>query len=91
MACEDCAKPAAEVRGDFWAGEPSGKEVKIHGMDAYIAEPASPTGKAVLLIPDVYGAAPPCQTGPPSAAHRCCLPSAAHTPLCQDWYCRNML
>ncbi len=56
MACEDCAKPAAEERGNFWAGEPSGKEVKIHGMDTYVAEPASPTGKAVLLIPDVYGA-----------------------------------
>ena len=57
MACEDCAKPAAEVRGYFWAGEPSGKEVKIHGMDTYIVEPASPTGKAVLLIPDIYGVA----------------------------------
>ncbi len=58
MACEDCAKPAAEERGNFWAGEPSGKEVKMHGIDTYIAEAASSSGKAVLMIPDVYGAAP---------------------------------
>lgn len=27
----------------------------MHGIDTYIAEAASPTGKAVLMIPDVYG------------------------------------
>ncbi len=58
MACEDCGKPAPEVRGSVWAGEPSGKEVKLHGMDTYVAEPASPTSKAVLMIPEVNGAAP---------------------------------
>ena len=58
MSCEDCAKPAEAVKGNFWAGEPSGKEVKLNGVDTYVAQPSSPTGKAVILIPDVFGAAP---------------------------------
>ena len=56
MSCEDCAKPAAAEKGTFWAGEPAGKEVKLNGMSVYLAQPAEPTGKAVIMIPDVYGA-----------------------------------
>ncbi len=61
MACEDCGKPAPEVRGSVWAGEPAGKEVKLHGMDVYVAESTSPTGQAVLMIPEVNGAAVLCR------------------------------
>ena len=82
MACEDCAKPAAEERGNFWAGEPSGKEVKMHGIDTYIAEAASPTGKAVLMIPDVYGAAP-VRLGRQQPS--CALGLIQHS--CSGWHC----
>ena len=57
MACKECGKPAPEVRGSVWAGEPAGKEVKLHGMDVYVAAPTSPTSQAVLMIPEVNGAA----------------------------------
>lgn len=52
----DFGKDAACCRkGDSWDGEPSGKETKIGGLDAYVAEPPQPTKKAVLLIPDIHG------------------------------------
>ena len=63
MSCEDCAKPAAAEKGAFWAGEPTGKEVKLNGITVYLAQPASSAGKAVIMIPDVYGAS--CRTPPP--------------------------
>lgn len=50
----DFGKDAACCRkGDSWDGEPSGKETKIGGLDAYVVEPPQPTKKAVLLIPGV--------------------------------------
>ena len=39
----------------FWDGTPSGKVVKLGGIESYIAEPKSKTGKAVVLFPDVWG------------------------------------
>ena len=39
----------------FWEGTPSGKIVKLGGIESYIAEPKSKTGKAVVLFPDAGG------------------------------------
>ncbi|KAF6253329.1 dienelactone hydrolase family-domain-containing protein [Scenedesmus sp. NREL 46B-D3] len=38
-----------------WTGKGTGKEVKLAGLDAYVATPAGPYKAAVLMIPDIYG------------------------------------
>lgn len=51
MSCPDC------FRGIIHEGTPQGKITKLHGLDAYIAEPAA--GKEVkgflVFIPDAFG------------------------------------
>ncbi|KAI0147354.1 dienelactone hydrolase family protein [Xylariaceae sp. FL1272] len=51
MSCPDCFK------GAIHEGEPTGTVTKLHGLDVYIAEPASGnTPKAILvIIPDIFG------------------------------------
>ena len=36
--------------GKAWEGEPQGKQTTIASLDAYVSEPAQPSGKAVLMI-----------------------------------------
>jgi len=51
MSCPDC------FSGKQHDGAPAGKEDKIHGLDVYVAEPASglvPKG-IVIIVPDAFG------------------------------------
>ncbi|KAI1436502.1 dienelactone hydrolase family protein [Xylaria sp. CBS 124048] len=51
MSCPDCFK------GGVHEGKPTGTVAKLHGLDVYIAEPASgnaPKG-IIVLIPDIFG------------------------------------
>ncbi|KAK9815250.1 hypothetical protein WJX72_000688 [[Myrmecia] bisecta] len=41
--------------GHIWQGTPSGSEGTVGGVSAYIAEPATASDKAVLLLTDIYG------------------------------------
>ncbi|KAK9822890.1 hypothetical protein WJX74_001577 [Apatococcus lobatus] len=49
---EQCCDP-----GTVWQGTPSGKEIKLGGLDTYLAEPpAGSTAKSgILFLTDVYG------------------------------------
>ncbi|KAI1320890.1 dienelactone hydrolase family protein [Xylariaceae sp. FL0255] len=51
MSCPDC------FTGGIHEGKPTGTVTKLHGLDVYIAEPA--TGNApkgiIVLIPDIFG------------------------------------
>ncbi|WIA41786.1 hypothetical protein OEZ86_009119 [Tetradesmus obliquus] len=38
-----------------WTGKGAGKEVKLAGLDAYVATPSGPFKAAVLMISDVFG------------------------------------
>jgi len=52
------ANPPGEccTKATLFEGTPSGKDIKItNGNDAYLAEAATPTKKAVLYIPDIFG------------------------------------
>ena len=37
-------------KGTAWDGTPKGAEKKVGGVEAYFAEPAAPSSKAVLLL-----------------------------------------
>jgi dienelactone hydrolase len=46
------------VSGAVHDGSPKGKVDKVAGLDAYIAEPDSPTSKKpgiIVIIPDIFG------------------------------------
>lgn len=51
MSCANC------FRGTVHEGQPRGRTVKLHGLDAYASEPAD--GRAacgiVVIIPDAFG------------------------------------
>ncbi|KAI3324190.1 dienelactone hydrolase family protein [Xylariaceae sp. AK1471] len=51
MSCPDC------FNGGVHEGTPTGTVTKLHGLDVYVAEPASgnPPKGIVVLIPDVFG------------------------------------
>eukprot|EP00882_Tetradesmus_deserticola_P011615 GHRQ01012288.1.p1 GENE.GHRQ01012288.1~~GHRQ01012288.1.p1 ORF type:complete len:159 (+),score=42.69 GHRQ01012288.1:200-676(+) len=38
-----------------WTGKGTGKEVKMAGLDAYVATPKGPYKAAVLMLTDIYG------------------------------------
>lgn len=41
--------------GTFWDGDTKGKVAKLGGLEAYISEPSQNSGRAVVLLPDVFG------------------------------------
>ncbi|KAI0477868.1 dienelactone hydrolase family protein [Xylariaceae sp. FL0804] len=51
MSCPDC------FSGAIHEGEPSGITTRLHGLDTYVAEPASgrPARAVVVIIPDAFG------------------------------------
>ncbi|KAH8667072.1 Alpha/Beta hydrolase protein [Xylariales sp. PMI_506] len=51
MSCPDCFK------GAIHNGKPTGAVTKLHGLNTYVAEPASgrPATGIVLIIPDAFG------------------------------------
>ncbi|KAI8625935.1 dienelactone hydrolase family protein [Xylariaceae sp. FL1651] len=51
MSCPDCFK------GAIHEGTPTGTVTKLHGLDVYIAEPASgnPPKGIIVLVPDIFG------------------------------------
>ena len=44
--------------GTFWDEKPKGKETKLAGLDAYLSEPTKPSGKAIVLLSDIFGTTP---------------------------------
>ncbi|KAI1125587.1 Alpha/Beta hydrolase protein [Nemania abortiva] len=51
MSCPDC------FSGAVHDGKPTGTVTKLHGLDTYVAEPASgnPAKGIIVLIPDIFG------------------------------------
>lgn len=51
MSCPAC------FQGSIHEGQPRGKDIKLHGLDAYVTEPADGRqAKAIIvIIPDVFG------------------------------------
>ncbi|KAI1157671.1 dienelactone hydrolase family protein [Nemania serpens] len=51
MSCPDC------FSGAVHEGKPTGTVTKLHGLDVYVAEPASgnPPKGIIVLIPDIFG------------------------------------
>lgn len=41
--------------GTFWDGSPKGKEMRLGGLEAYVAEGSQASGRGILLVPDVFG------------------------------------
>lgn len=49
-AFDKCCDP-----GTVWQGTPTGKEVTLGGLDAYVATPTGQTKGGILVINDVFG------------------------------------
>ncbi|KZF24400.1 hypothetical protein L228DRAFT_266743 [Xylona heveae TC161] len=51
MSCPDC------FRGSVHEGTPKGQVTKVHGLDAYVAEPTSgaPVKGIIVILPDAFG------------------------------------
>lgn len=66
MVCKECVDI-----GFTWDGEPTGKEVDLNGIKAYVAMPAKETHKAVILASGKYLETPVLDLLKGSS--RCCL------------------
>lgn len=51
MSCPDCFKGATHE------GQPRGKVIELHGLQAYVSEPSNdkPVRGIIVIIPDAFG------------------------------------